>query len=111
MHGTPRRTSQDTLPEGQGIAPLLFTHDVFFDHRLDSVSRNRPAGVNTLPEDDRVHTRAGFRATAGAKLLDQFSSTMELLVAVRDAVQGRLSHIPAIHRIDNTTSTRPSQAI
>ena len=80
-------------PSGQGVAPLLFTHDVLFAGRLDSVSINRPPGVNTLPEDNRVHTRAVFRATAGVKLLDQFSSAMELLVAVRDAVQGGLLEI------------------
>ena len=79
---------EDILPKGRAIALLLFTHDVLCDGRLDCVSTNRPPGVNTAPEDNRVHTRAVFRTTAGVKLLDQLSSAMELLVAVRDAVEG-----------------------
>jgi hypothetical protein len=81
---------QSVLPAGKGIAPLLFTHDVLFAGRLDSVSTNRPRGVKTPLEENRVHTRAVFRATAGAKLLDHFSSELELLEAVRDAIQGGL---------------------
>ena len=79
----------DILPKGQGIAPLMFSHDVLFAGRPDSVSTNRPLCSNTLPEDNRVHTRAAFRTTAGAKLLDHFDNSLELLVAVRDAVQGK----------------------
>ena len=39
-----------------------------------------------------------FRTTAGAKLLDQFSSPMEILVAVRDGVRGALLPIYVLVR-------------
>jgi hypothetical protein len=81
---------KSVFPRGKGIAPLLFTHNVHFAGRLDSVATNRPRGIKIPPEDNRVHTRAVFRTTAGAKLLDHFSNELELLVAVRDAVQGAL---------------------
>ena len=80
------------LPLGvllNGIAPLLFTDNVLFG-RLDSVSNNRLPGVNAPPQDNRVHTRAVFRTTADAKLIGQFSSPMEMLVAIRDVIQGGL---------------------
>lgn len=83
---------QDGLPLGvrlNGIAPLLFTDNVLFG-RLDSVSNNCSPGVNAPPQDNRVHTCAVFRTTAGAKLIDQFSISMELLVAIRDVIQGGL---------------------
>ena len=88
---------QGIFSNGQGIAPLLFTHNVLFAGRMDSVSMNRPPGVDTRSEDDRIHTRAIFRTTAGAKLLDHFGSALELLVAVRDAVEGALLS----HRLSN----------
>jgi hypothetical protein len=94
----------------KGIAPLLFTHDVFFAGRLDSVSINRPRGVKTPVGENRVHTRAVFHATAGAKLLDHFSGEMELLVAVRDAIQGMLFQTSGIFQAHSRASIRPSQA-
>ena len=108
IYGQIQISPQDTNPGGaphgvfpEGTAPLLLMHDVYFNGKLDSVSTNRPPVVNTCPEDNRVHTCTIFRATASAKLLDQFNSAMELLVAVRDAVRGELLHIHAIQRIDN----------
>ncbi|KAF8584584.1 hypothetical protein K439DRAFT_1616570 [Ramaria rubella] len=90
IHGS-ERAVQDVPHQGgvpPGIAPLVLTHDVYSEIKLDSVSNNRPMGVATPPADDRIHTRAIFRTTAGAKLLDRFSTAEELLVAVHDAVEG-----------------------
>ncbi|KAF8583188.1 hypothetical protein K439DRAFT_1661399 [Ramaria rubella] len=84
-------TMPDVTPKGtipQGVAPLIFTHDVYIGGKLDCISENRPNGILTPPEKDRVHTRAVFLATEDAKLLDHFSNPTELLVALRDAVEG-----------------------
>jgi hypothetical protein len=72
----------------QGVAPLVHIQDVAFQGQLDSVSNNRPRGLKTPPSDDRIHTRVVLRALAGAKFLDRFSNTKELLEALRDAVKG-----------------------
>ncbi|KAF8584581.1 hypothetical protein K439DRAFT_1616568 [Ramaria rubella] len=91
------RAVQDVSHQGgvwmdpPGIAPLVLTHDVYSERQLDSVSNNRPMGVATPPADDRIHTRAIFRTTPGAKLLDGFSNTRELLIALYDAVKGHRS--------------------
>jgi hypothetical protein len=86
--GDKRRQHSTECPRwGKHIAPLLFTHNVLFARGLDSVSTNRLQGVKTPLEDNHVHTRAVFRATAGVKLLDHFNSELKLLVAVCGVIQ------------------------
>ncbi|KAF8587438.1 hypothetical protein K439DRAFT_825824 [Ramaria rubella] len=89
-------TIPDVTPKGiipQGVAPLTFTHDIYIRGKVDSISANRPNGIPTSPENDLVHTRAIFLVTKRAKLLDHFSNPTELLVALRDAVEGALYRI------------------
>jgi len=80
-----------------GVAPLFHIHNVMFKGELDSVSKNRPPGAKTDPLDDRVHTRTVLCVSKGAKLLHRFSTTIELLEAFRDAVEGVLSHFIICH--------------
>ena len=75
----------DVTEKIDGVASVIHIQNVHVNGQLDSISHNRPGGAYGV---NLVHTRMVLLVSRNVKLLEKFSSTLELLVAVRDVVLG-----------------------